>query len=459
MSSSLRHAIESRPLSRSQLLIVAAVLATLVLDGLDIQILSVVAPVILKEWGIAKATFAPALAAAMMGMAVGSPLGGYLGDRFGRKAVLAPSVLFFGSMTMLAALCSDVTTLAILRFLSGVGFGAATPNGFALATEWLPQRFRPRAVGILTLGVPLGGAIGSGLALLVLPAAGWRGSFVLAGLLAAAAGILILVWLPESIAHLLSKGKEERAAALLARYTRPGPAPHDTVAEPSIDAPVNGDQAPPSPKGFLRTNLGAPLAYFSVAYVSYGLAGWLPTVLTGAGLSVPDALKAMLFHNLLALAGVLGAPYVVQRFGSKVLLLLCSGLTLALLGLLCAQLYWAAGWGDTARAVTYAVVALLGCTTGAATTGVFTVATLAYPPSRRSRWLGIAMMGGRIGGIATLYLGGPLLSMAGGDVRPFFLALGLAAIGAVGATLLIDRHVNARDDGRLPEGLRHAAPG
>lgn len=176
--------LDNRPLSMMQGSIVLAVLVTLVLDGLDIQILSVVAPIILKEWEIGKTTFAPALAAALMGMAIGSPIGGYLGDRVGRKTVLAPSVVFFGAMTMSLALCSDVVSLTVLRFLSGLAFGAATPNGFALATEWLPVRARPRAVGVLTLGVPLGGAIGSGLALLVLPHVGWQGTFLLAGLLA-----------------------------------------------------------------------------------------------------------------------------------------------------------------------------------------------------------------------------------------------------------------------------------
>lgn len=448
--------LEGRPLSRWQVLIVGAVLLTLVLDGLDIQILSVVAPVILKEWGITKASFAPALSAALMGMALGSPVGGYLGDRFGRKAVLMPSVLFFGCMTMLAARCSDVTSLTVLRFLSGVAFGAATPNGFALATEWLPQRSRPRAVGVLTLGVPLGGVIGSGLAMFVLPVAGWRGSFLLAGLLAVAAGIIILIWLPESIAYLAAKGRGTRVTALLKRYTQP--VSDDAVAGRPVDAPIGADDDPPSSRGFLRTNLGAPLAYFSVAYVSYGLAGWMPAVLTGAGFSVQQALEAILSHNLLALVGVIAAPYVIQRLGSRFLLLLCSCLTLLLLVLLCAQLYLAASGAATTLFV-YPVMALLGCTTGAATTGVFTVATLAYPPSRRSRWLGIAMMGGRVGGILTLFLGGQLLSMTTGDVRPFFLAMGVAAIGVGMAALLVDRHIMARGSGGLPKRLPAVAGG
>src|SRR5215472_14403762 len=68
--------------------------ATAVLfDGFDIQILGLAIPSIMREWGLARAAFAPVLVIGLAGMVLGSPLAGYLGDRFGRRTALICSVL------------------------------------------------------------------------------------------------------------------------------------------------------------------------------------------------------------------------------------------------------------------------------------------------------------------------------------------------------------------------------
>ena len=56
----------------------ALALLVLVLDGLDIQILALVAPSLVREWGVTRAALGPAMSAALVGMACGAPLGGAL---------------------------------------------------------------------------------------------------------------------------------------------------------------------------------------------------------------------------------------------------------------------------------------------------------------------------------------------------------------------------------------------
>src|SRR5690606_26785620 len=88
MQSPFSAAIADRPIQPFQWLVIGAALIVLVIEGIDLQSLPIVTPLVLEEWGIDRAVFGPALAAALFGMAFGSSLGGWLGDRWGRLRAL-----------------------------------------------------------------------------------------------------------------------------------------------------------------------------------------------------------------------------------------------------------------------------------------------------------------------------------------------------------------------------------
>ena len=77
MQSPFSAAIADRPLRPFQWLVIGAALAVLVIEGIDLQSLPILTPLILEDWGIDRALFGPALAAALFGMAFGSSLGGW----------------------------------------------------------------------------------------------------------------------------------------------------------------------------------------------------------------------------------------------------------------------------------------------------------------------------------------------------------------------------------------------
>jgi AAHS family 4-hydroxybenzoate transporter-like MFS transporter len=64
-------------------LLTALAALAVIFDGFDIQILGFAIPSLIREWHVARADFAPVLAIGLAGMALGSPLAGYCGDRFG----------------------------------------------------------------------------------------------------------------------------------------------------------------------------------------------------------------------------------------------------------------------------------------------------------------------------------------------------------------------------------------
>ena len=101
-------------MSAFQLRVIGSALIILLLDGMDAQMLGLLAPVILSDWMISKSALGPALAAALVGMALGSLYGGMIGDRIGRRGVLIGSTLVFGVSTALTSLSEGVWDMVMV---------------------------------------------------------------------------------------------------------------------------------------------------------------------------------------------------------------------------------------------------------------------------------------------------------------------------------------------------------
>src|SRR5947209_2462368 len=118
--------------SRYQKLLTALAALAIIFDGFDIQILGFAIPSLMKEWHVGRGDFGPVLAIGLAGMALGGPLAGYLGDRFGRRPALIGCILVFAAATMATALVHGFAALIVLRLLTGMGTGGALPNASAL---------------------------------------------------------------------------------------------------------------------------------------------------------------------------------------------------------------------------------------------------------------------------------------------------------------------------------------
>ena len=83
--------------SRFQVTVVILAALSIVMDGFDGQLIGFAIPLIIKEWGITRSAFAPAVAAGLVGMGIGSACAGLFADRFGRRWAVIGSVLLFGA--------------------------------------------------------------------------------------------------------------------------------------------------------------------------------------------------------------------------------------------------------------------------------------------------------------------------------------------------------------------------
>ena len=129
-----------------QRFVVSLTALSVIIDGIDSQLLGIAIPVIMREWGVARSAFAPILAVGFVGMMVGGAFAGVVGDRLGRRVALIGSVLVFGIMTICASLVSGLVALGVFRFFVGIGLQGASPNAAALVSEYVPLRHRAFAV-------------------------------------------------------------------------------------------------------------------------------------------------------------------------------------------------------------------------------------------------------------------------------------------------------------------------
>ncbi len=431
-----------RPL---QVLLVALVLLALIIDGVDIQLLSLVAPVILKEWAITKAAFGPAMGAALIGMSIGAGLGGWTGDRYGRKSTLTASIVLFGAATIGASLTHAATPLAVLRLITGLGFGAAAPNGIALLSEWLPKRAQSRAIGLMSAAVPVGGLIGAAGVYWLLPLYGWRGCFILCGIVTLVIAVAIALFLPESADFMVAKGRRDRAEALLKRVLGHDATLADTAGVATVattPAPAEGAVESMFASSYRRLNSGIWLLFVGINFVAYGIAAWTPVYLTAAGFPLSQAIGVVFIHSLTAVSFAALTSLVIRRLGSRVPLLVCCAASFLCICLLALTLADANGApSSTTRLMVTISCAGIGGFNGAAIALTYALLAFGYPTSCRARGIGVGIMMGRVGGAAAALFGGALLSLDGDSTLPFFVVCGALTLSSIVGVSIIDRHI------------------
>ena len=284
------YTLDHGPFTGMQKFVVFLAAMAIVLDGFDGQLIGFAIPLIIKEWGITKAAFAPAVAAGLVGMATGMAIAGIVADRIGRRLVLASSVLLFGLATVAIGFSPDVMTIVALRFVAGLGIGGALPSSSTMTAEYSPARARTLAVTITIVCFPLGGMLAGLFAGVVLPLYGWRGLFWIGGAIPALFSLLMFAALPES-PRFLARRRERwgELVKLLARMQRPTPA--GTEFSDASETAVAAQQRTAGfgalfEATYRRDTIGLCLAFFMVVLSLYSAFSWLPTMLTNEGLPV-----------------------------------------------------------------------------------------------------------------------------------------------------------------------------
>src|SRR5205085_8593087 len=152
-------AMNRAPMRAFQIVTFVVCMLVLTCDGIDQQLLGIIAPKVIAAFGVTKSAFGVAMSASLVGFGLGAWSGGWLGDAVGRRWSLALAAAVFSLATIGASLAHGVIDLALWRVVGGLGFGSAYANAMAMSGEWLPDRWRSVAVSTLSVGTPAGGTI------------------------------------------------------------------------------------------------------------------------------------------------------------------------------------------------------------------------------------------------------------------------------------------------------------
>lgn len=161
---------------------------------MDRQILAILQEAIkkdllLEDWQLG---LLAGLAFAVFYATLGIPVA-WLADRKSRKKIVAVSLAVWSAMTAAGGLAQNFTQLLVARIGVGIGEAGSSPPSHSMIADLYPPEKRAGAMGIYSLGVVLGAALGTFIGGMVAHAYGWRVAMYVCGLPGVV--LALVVWL------------------------------------------------------------------------------------------------------------------------------------------------------------------------------------------------------------------------------------------------------------------------
>jgi AAHS family 4-hydroxybenzoate transporter-like MFS transporter len=445
----VRELIDRLPIGRFQWLIVGLGFCVIALDGFDTVVMGYVAPELVRVWGVTRSSLGPVMSAALIGLALGALIAGPLADRFGRKIVLVISVAFFGASTLASSCAPDIPWLIALRFLTGIGLGAAMPNAVTFVSEYAPKRNRSFLVTIAFSGFMVGGSAGGAIAAGMIPTFGWRSVLMIGGVLPLGITPLLLLKLPESALLLLTKGVPSMKIRRIIDRLAPGVANDQSIfrmADPEtrLTNPIGVILSRPLRVGTLMLWV----SYFMGLFPSYLLSGWLPTLAKGVGFSVSEAAMMTSLFHLGGAVGIVFFGWIMDRMNPHRLIsitFLLSGVLIFLMG---------------TAPHSFALLAVLSCGAGlalnSATIAMNPLAVTFYPTEARATGTSWMHGMGRLGAILSAFAGAGMMG-ANWTFQQAFAVLTIPT--AIAAIAVIIKGMSGKSVApTVPKSIKDVAP-
>jgi MFS transporter, SP family, sugar:H+ symporter len=279
------------------------------------------------------------VASILLGCAVGAFLAGTLADKFGRRAVLIVSAVFFVWGSWGSGVAHGSLEFILYRFMGGLAVGAASIICPAYISEIAPSEIRGRLSSLQQLAIVLGlffaflsnylfvGAAGTAGSTFWFGFQAWQWMFW-AEIIPAVLFFIGLLFIPESPRYLVAANRQDTAQKVLARLGHPDPA--KKVRE--IQETVRSDHKPRMSDLYDRARkkirpilwVGIGLAAFQ-QLVGINVVFYYGEVLwRAAGFSESSALLQNVISGAVNIGSTFVAIALVDRLGRKPLLIFGS---------------------------------------------------------------------------------------------------------------------------------------
>src|SRR5580700_26633 len=251
--------------------------ASTVINYIDRQTLSVLAPYLKQEYHWTNTDYANIGIAFRVAYSIGQTVCGRLVDRVGSRRGLMLTVTWYSIVSMLTPLASGFRSFLTFRFLLGAGESGNWPGATKAVSEWFPKHERGLATAFFDSGSSIGGAIAPFIILGVYFRWGWRLAFVIPGILGF---IWLIAW--------------RRWYRLPQVHPRIGDAERESILADTVDAGASG-KGRPRWRDLLKLpqTWGTIIARTFTDPVFFFIADWFPIYLVVKGISLRNSLIAM----------------------------------------------------------------------------------------------------------------------------------------------------------------------
>ena len=311
----------------------ALLFASTVINYIDRQTLSLLAPYLKQDYHWTNTDYANLAITFRIAYAIGQTLNGRLMDRIGTKRGLTLTVLWYSIVSVLTPLARGLHSFMGFRFFLGLGESGNWPGATKAVSEWFPKQERALATALFDSGSSIGGAVAPFIVFWLYFRWGTRPAFIVPGLL----GFLWLIawrWLYHLPQHhprisaaerqmILADHKENQSVAATSPRWRDLlklPQTWGTIIAKSLTDPVWFFIADWFPiylvaKGIaLKSGLVAVWIPFIAADLGNFFSGWLSGLLIKRGWSVGNARKALVVFGGFGVALLIPTIFTVSLY-------------------------------------------------------------------------------------------------------------------------------------------------
>ena len=308
------------------------------LFGFDTVVISGAEQKIQALWGLSAGIHGIAMASALYGTVLGSLLGGWPTDRFGRKrTLLCIGILYFVSAVW-SGLATDVYLFIIARMIGGLGIGISTVVAPLYISEIAPPKHRGRLAGMFQFNIVFGIVIAflSNALLAGLGDNAWRWMLGVA----AFPSLLYTAFcfgIPESPRWLLGRKGDRKAGIAVLQLIQPDASQDQIVAE--ADEIVAASSTRTSSGHFWAQHLRVPIllafliAFFNQLSGINAILYFAPRIFEMTGLAQKAALLQSVGIGVINLIFTFVGLWLIDRLGRRTLLFIGSFGYIASLGL------------------------------------------------------------------------------------------------------------------------------
>jgi putative MFS transporter len=429
--------IESVPFSRWHIRPRVIMGSATFFDAFTALALASATPILVRLWGMTPQQVGYLLAASYIGQFVGALIFGWLGERIGRVKSATYATLIMALVSLACAFTGNFSQMFVCRLIQGIGVGGEMPVAATYVNELSRAHGRGRFFMLYELIFPIGLFAANVLGALLVPVYGWQVLFVLGTL----PGLLItflVARLPESPRWLIRKGRFAQAEAIIrdleasTDQRQPVPPHAVAIAKPSrwgeLFSPV-----------YLKRTLIVWVIWATAYGVTNGRNNWLATLYnTVYHLPLRNSLYFALLTNLAQILVLLVCIFVIDRVGRKnwmIVSFIVGGLMLLPL--------WLFGADDVSHVIifvtlSYGIMSTINTVLYLYTPEIYPTRMRALGTAAGTCWLRLASAAG-----PSIF---GLMMVSHGIESVFLLFAGIAVIGAIAATQMIETRNRRLED-------------